>query len=63
MTYTYTVSAVVRDMLCTDIVQAVSDKQAWFFFCKKNNSFKIRDFKIIDKTLVPISIEQLSFNI
>ena len=63
MTYTYTVSAVVRDMLCTDIVQAVSDKQAWFFFCKKNCCFNIRDFKVIDKVLVPSSSEQLAFNI
>lgn len=63
MKYTYTVSAVVRDMLCTDIVQAVSDKQAWFFFCKKNNSFNIRDFKIIDKVLVPEQSTQLAFNL
>lgn len=61
--YTYTVSAVVRDMLCTDEVQAVSDKQAWFFFCKKNNSFQIRDFKIIDKVSVPEQSIQLAFNI
>ena len=60
--YTYTVSAVVRDMLCTDEVQAVSDKQAWFFFCKKYG-FKIRDFKIINKTKVFNPVEQLSFNI
>ena len=63
MTYTYTVSGVIRDMLCTDIVQAVSDKQAWFFFCKKNHSFQVRDFKIIDKVLVPNTTEQLAFNI
>lgn len=60
--YIYTVSAVVRDMLCTDEVQAVSDKQAWFFFSKKHG-FKHRDFKIINKTKVPSSVEQLSFNI
>lgn len=60
--YTYTVSAVVRDMLCTDEVQAVSDKQAWYFFSMKYG-FKHRDFKILNKTIVPSSIEQLSFNI
>ena len=60
--YTYTVSAVVRDMLCTDKVQAVSDKQAWYFFCKKYG-FKTRDFKILDKSLVPASSQQLAFNI
>lgn len=60
--HTYTVSAVVRDMLCTDKVQAVSDKQAWYFFCKKYG-FNTRDFKIIDKSLVPCSQEQLAFNI
>ena len=60
--YTYTVSAVVRDMLCTDEVQAVSDKQAWYFFSMKYG-FKHRDFKILNKTIVPSSIEQSSFNI
>ena len=60
--YTYTVSAVVREMLCTDEVQAVSDKQAWYFFSMKSG-FKHRDFKILNKNIVPSSIEQLSFNI
>jgi hypothetical protein len=60
--YTYSISAVVRDMLCTDEVQAVSDKQAWYFFSKKYG-FKHRDFKILNKTEVPQHTEQLSFNI
>lgn len=60
--YTYTVSAVVRDMLYVDNIIAVSDKQAWYFFSVKYG-FKHRDFKILNKTIVPSSIEQLSFNI
>lgn len=60
--YTYTVSAVVRDMLYVDNIIAVSDKQAWYFFSTKYG-FKHRDFKILNKTIVPSSIEQLSFNI
>ena len=60
--YTYTVSAVVRDMLYVDNIIAVSDKQAWYFFSMKYG-FKHRDFKILNKTIVHSSIEQLSFNI
>ena len=50
--YTYTVSAVVRDMLYVDNIIAVSDKQAWYFFSMKYG-FKHRDFKILNKTIVP----------
>lgn len=60
--YIYAVSAVVRDMLYTDNIIAVSDKQAWYFFSKKYG-FKHRDFKILNKTKVPALVEQLSFNI
>ena len=42
----YTCSAVIRDMVCTDDVQAVSEKQAWYKFSMKYG-FKQRDFKIL----------------
>lgn len=62
----YTCSAVIRDMLCTDNVQAVSEKQAWYLFSKKNG-FKQRDFKIIgvkeSAVVIPEQNTQLTFNI
>lgn len=58
----YTCSAVIRDMLCTDNVQAVSEKQAWYLFSKKNG-FKQRDFKIIGtkEIVVPKEINKIKY--
>lgn len=42
----YTVSAVVRESLIEDKFFAVSDKQAYYFFCKKYG-FRNRDFKVL----------------
>lgn len=60
----YIVSAVVNDRYCVDMVQAVSEKQAWYKFAKKYG-FRMRDFKVMGKTPVPVQshVEQLEFNI
>lgn len=55
--YSFTCSAVIRDRRETAVVQAVSEKQAWFKFCSKY-SYQNRDFKIIRQ--VPVQ-QQLSF--
>lgn len=60
----YIVSAIVNDRYCEDVVQAVSEKQAWFKFGKKYG-FRMRDFKVMCKMHVTIKphVEQLEFNI
>lgn len=58
----YTCSAVIRDMVCTDDVQAVSEKQAWYKFSMKYG-FKQRDFKILGVQAIKSNIEQIRFDI
>lgn len=60
----YIVSAVINDRRCEDVVQAISEKQAWFKFGKKYG-FKMRDFTVMGKTPVAVQnqLEQIKFNI
>lgn len=43
---TYYCSAVVNNYLVEEKISACSEKQAWFFFCRKNG-YKGRDFKAL----------------
>ena len=59
----YTCHAVVKGMLVEDKFNAVSAKQAWYFFCKKY-SFSNRDFKVIgEKPVETETNEQIKFAI
>ena len=60
----YTCSAIVNDWYCEDIVEAVSDRQAWFKFAQKYG-YKMRNFTVMGKTPVAVqnTNEQLRFDI
>jgi hypothetical protein len=44
----YIMSAVIKGQLVIDTKYAVSDRQAWFYFCRQNG-YANRDFKILYK--------------
>ena len=44
----YIMSAVIKGQLVEDTRYAISDRQAWYYFCKANG-FCNRDFKILYK--------------
>lgn len=46
----YYMSAVVKGQLVQDIKFAISDKQAWYYFCRANG-FANRDFKILHREI------------
>lgn len=60
--FTYICQAVVNNSLVEYKTNAVSDRQAWYKFCQYYG-YKNRDFKVIGKTPVTKSQEQLMFNI
>ena len=61
----YICSAIINNNYCEDVVQAVSEKQAWYKFSKKYG-FRMRNFTVMGKTPVAEksnAIEQIKFDI
>ena len=44
----YIMSAVIKGQLIEDTRYAISDRQAWYYYCKANGFYN-RDFKILYK--------------
>lgn len=64
----YYCSGVSNERLQHHTVKAYSDKQAWYYFCRRCKDFTVRDFKILKKEEIIREKEiqqdiQLSLNI
>lgn len=46
----FIISGVIRDFLIEDEFRAVSERQAFYFFCKKHG-FNAKDIKVIGKKI------------